>query len=165
MIDLSSFRKNASERGICSEKASIWDKCTNKKDLMDLALSAQGMDYICDSIAKGWGISPSYIAERFKGFNNGRYVYYSPTGYKTAMYCGYRGMFLCELTALMVIDSEMDITIPDYHICEIYAVGNTHLRLHGKGRCRVLVYGDDDSVKIDADSSVVFTRKQKRDRD
>lgn len=162
MVTLSQFRENANREGICVDKAHIWDRCTNKKDLMDLALSAQGLDYVANAVSKGWGISPNVIKDKFGSFNNGRYVYNSPTGYRTAMYCGYKGKVLCELTALLIIDSDIELELPSYAICELYVTGKSTITLRGSGRCKVRVYGVSEDIKV-TNYGVDYRRIDKND--
>ena len=162
MVTLNQFRHNANENGICEDKARVWDNCGNKKDLMDLALSAQGLDYVANAVGKGWGISPNVIKDKFGSFNNGRYVYNSPTGYRTAMYCGYKGKVLCELTALLIIDSDIELELPSYAICELYVTGKSTITLRGGGRCKVRAYGVSDDIKV-TNYGVDYRRIDKND--
>lgn len=165
MITLGQFRDNADKNGICVDKAHVWDNCGNKKELMDLALSAQGLDYVANAIGQGWGISPRLIMDKFGSFNNGRYVYRSPRGYTTAMYCGYRGKLICELTAMLIIDSDIEIEIPSYCICELYVTGVTKITLTGSGRCKVRVYGDSTEVDVVNIGTVNYIRVDRDDFD
>lgn len=162
MITLSQFRDNANDNGICADKAHVWDNCVNKKELMDLALSAQGLDYVANAVGQGWGISPQVIRERFGSFNNGRYVYHSKSGYSTAMYCGYKGKVLCELTAMLIIDSDIELEIPSYCICELYVAGKSNIALRGSGRCRVRAYGVSNDIKV-TNYGVDYRRIDKND--
>ena len=148
MITLNQFRDNANIKGICEDKARVWDNCGNKKELMDLALSAQGLDYVANAVGQGWGISADVIRNKFGSFNNGRYVFQSRSGYKTAMYCGFKGRIIGELTAYLIIDSDIDIDIPSYCICELYVTGKCNITLHGSGRCKVRAYGISDDIKV-----------------
>ena len=165
MITLNQFRDNANMKGICADKARIWDNCGNKKDLMDLALSAQGLDYVANAVGQGWGISADVIRSKFGSFNNGRYVFHSRSGYKTAMYCGFNGKILVELTAYLIIDSDMDIDIPSYCICELYVAGKCNIRLFGSGRCKVKAYGNHDDITVENKGVVDYKRVDRIDFD
>ena len=163
MIDLKQFRSNASVNGICDEYAILWDNSGSKKHLVDLAFSMKGIDYICDAIAKGWGISPQYICNKFGAYINGKYLY--DNKYTSTLYCMYNGDIECDTTALTLIDCKVVVTIPEYHICEIYATGNTEIRLKGKGSVVVIAYGDAKDVVVIADENIHYKRIQKKDRD
>lgn len=147
MIDLKKYRENANAEGVCIEYSKQWDECKSKKQYIDLALSSACVDYLCDSIAKGWGISPEYISEKFSRFINGKYVSLQ-NGYDSKMYCHYKGDIEADTTIVAVIESDVTIDVPQYCICEIYATGKCRIRLQGDGRCTVICYGEEDDIKI-----------------
>ena len=166
IVDIKRFRENADREGICKELSRQWDRCANKKQLMDVALCAQGLDYMAYSIAAGWGISPREIQSKFGSFNNGRYVYYSPAGYTSTMYCGFAGMVSVETTALLVIDCDIELDIPSWHICEVYATGRSRLRLKGGGRCVVIAYGSAENIEVEVlDKRLQYKRLNKDNKD
>ena len=165
MITLNQFRDNANIKGICEDKARVWDNCGNKKELMDLALSAQGLDYVANAVGQGWGISADVIRNKFGSFNNGRYVFQSRSGYKTAMYCGFKGRIIGDLTAYLIIDSDIEIDIASYCICELYVAGKCNITLLGSGRCRVKVYGDHNNVTVVNKGVVDYRRDNRNDFD
>lgn len=165
-VDIKAFRRNATERGICDALAREWDSCTNKKQLMDVALCIQGIDYLAYAISAGWGISPSEIRAKFGSFNNGRYIHTSPSGYTTTMYCGFSGKIIVETTALLLIDCDIELDIPSWHICEVYATGECNIRLRGKGRCVVIAYGDESKTTVDVlDRRLQYKRLNKENKD
>lgn len=165
-VNIKDFRRNADENGICEGLAREWDSCSNKKQLMDVALCVQGIDYLAYAISAGWGISPSEIQSKFGSFNNGRYVYRSPKGYSTTMYCGFSGKVLVETTALLLIDCDIELDIPSWHICEIYATGSCNIRLKGKGRCVVIAYGGEEKISVEVlDQRLQYKRLNKDYKD
>lgn len=163
MIDLKSFRENATKDGLCIEYAEKWDTRKSNKQIMDLALEAKGVDYVCDAIAKGWGISPDYIKNRFGSYINGKYIF-DNGAYDSEMYCGYSGKIKCRTTLLTLIDCDVEVEVPEYYLCEIYATGHTNIRLTGRGRAAMVCYGEDKDVKIHTDSTS-FKRVQKKEKD
>lgn len=158
------FRKNADMDGLCEEYATKWDSCVSKKQMMDLALEAKGIDYVCDSIAKGWGLSPEYISSYFKSYINGAYIF-SNGKYTSQMYCGYSGDIECKTTALALINCDVRIHTPKFSMCEIYATGNVKLSISGSGYVVVIAYGDEPNVVVDCSSDVRFKRIQKKEKD
>lgn len=164
MVGLKQFRENARLDGLCSEYSLKWDNCKSKKALMDVCLDAKGIDYLCDSIAKGWGISPDIISEKFKAYINGRYVYENK--YTSTLFCQYKGEIECDTTALTLVECDVDVFIPEYHICEIYATGKTNIHLHGNGRVVVIAYGNADDVVVTKESEhLQYKRIQKKEKD
>lgn len=162
MVSLEQFRENARSEGICDRYAVLWDSCGSKKGLMDLALSAQGADFVCDGLVKGWGISSDEIKRRFGKYINGRYVYDDESGYSSVMYCGYEGSIDIESTLVVLIDSDVVMSVPDWHVCDIYASGKVSVSIVGGGRVRLIAYGDAGDVVVDSvDGGCRFRRIQK----
>lgn len=163
-IGIVQFHRNAQAEGICADFDERWKKSHTKKELIDMALDVKGADYLCDAIAKGWGIDSIELKKNFEQFING---VYKPRmkGYTSEMYCCYKGAILAETTLITVIDSNITINIPRYHICEIFATGKCKLEIKGEGQCTVVAYGDYDNVLIDADTQVRCKRIQKKERD
>lgn len=164
MIDIKEFRNNAEIDGLCAEYSEKWDSCKSKKQLIDLALEAKGVDYICDAIAKGWGISPRYISYIFSSFINGKYVF-DNSKYTSEMYCKYSGIITCRTTILTLIDCDVRVIIPDGRICEIYATGNTKIAMDGAGRVALVTYGDAKNVIVCGNNEVELKRIHKREKD
>lgn len=162
MIDLKQFRQNATNDGLCSEYATKWDGCGSKKQLIDLAFGVKGVDYICDAIAKGWGISPSYICDNFSRYINGQYTYND--GYQSQMYCNYQGDILCQVELLALINCDVTIEVPEYHICQIYVTGNSRINLIGKGETIVVSYGKPEDIVVSSDG-VKYKRICKKEKD
>lgn len=166
MVNLEQFRANAEKEGICESYALLWDKAGSKKQLMDIALSAQGADFLCDSIAKGWGLSPDEIVSRFKRYINGTYTYEASSGYTSVLYCQYYGAIEAEDTLVVLVDCDVTISVPDWAVCSIYATGFTNISIIGGGRVRLVAYGDPANVTVESVSEdCKFKRVQKVERD
>lgn len=165
IIDLEQFRKNADNNNLCDEYARIWDGCKSKRQLMDMALGAKGVDYICDTIAKGWGISPEELEARFAPFINGRYVS-EQKGYSSKMYCRYSGEITADTTLLCLIDTDASVYLPDNTIVEIYITGKSSVTLHGgNGRCACICYGKPSDISICSVGNVNYKLINKKERD
>ena len=163
MVDYKNYKDVALEHGVCSEYIDIWNNCKSKRQIMNMCLSAKGIDYVCDSIAKGWGLSPESFCENFEPFMNGRYVR-DESGYTSKVYCRYMGRISADTTLMALIDCEAKIDVPKNNICEIYCVGNCLLDVRGEGEAVFVCYGDEDSVKISG-SCKNMKRINKKDRD
>lgn len=142
-VTLEQFRKNATEHGIC-EMSADWDKCKSKKQLIDLALSIRGIEYIAKAISEGWGIDADTICREFAPFNYGKYVR-EKDGYTSALWCSSKeespAEIYAEQTALLVINFIGNIYIPKNRICEIHAV-NSKFNVYGDGVLRLKPYGE-----------------------
>lgn len=147
MNELEQFRENARQRDLCAEYSAKWDACKSNKKLVDLGLDVKGVDYLCASVANKWGMTPEYLAMRFKAFINGRYVS-EQKGYDTELYCCYKGNIEARTTILTVIESDTCIVIPQNHICEIYLAGKCDIELTGEGQAVLVIYGDRQMYRI-----------------
>lgn len=162
MIDIKQFRENATKENLCSEYVHKWDACGSRKQYIDLALSTKGVDYLCDSIAKGWGISPQYICNSFNAFINGRYISLQ-NGYESEMYCQHKGEVKARTTVILVLESEIEIEVPKSYVCHIYVAGKSTVNVKGEGECILICYGDN--IESKHEGNVRFKRINKRDRD
>lgn len=164
MITLEDFLENAQVEGICDEYRDMVVNCGSKKQLMDMALSVKGADYLCDAIGKGWGISPQEISSRFASYINGKYTLDNDK-YTSAMYCQYNGSIECKTTLLTIIECNIEVDVPEYHICELYACRKCNVKVKGKGQLLVITYGNPDDVVLECDMDIKCKRIRKRERD
>lgn len=139
MNELERFKENALSHNICDDFASRWDGCQSNKQIFDMGMHVQGVPFICRSIAEKWGMSPEYIADRFRSFINGKYIS-EQNGYDSEMYCLYDGTITARTTILTVVGCKVTIDIPKNHVCNIYAAESV-LRIEGDGECHVYRYG------------------------
>ena len=166
MIDLEQFRTNAEKEGICQKYALLWDKAGSKKQLMDIAMCSQGADFLCDAIAKGWGISSDEIAKKFARYINGVYTHEALSGYTSVLYCKYYGAIEADDTLIILIDCDVTVSVPDWAVCSIYATGMTNISIIGGGRVNLVAYGDIEKVTVESVSKECrFKRTQKKERD
>ena len=164
MVDLKQFRENARLDGLCAEYTEKWDSCQSKKQLMDMCLGIKGLDYISDAIAKGWGISTVYLADKFKNYINGNYTFNNGV-YTTKMYCLYDGAVVCDTTAVAIIDSNVTLDVPENAFVELYLTGETNVVFKGTGRCIIIVYGDKVKFSFHEDSNVRYRVINKKEKD
>lgn len=163
MVDLRQYRENAAANNLCAEYTQIWDSCKSNKQLVDMAFGAKGADYLCDTIAKGWGISPDYICSRFHSFINGKYIS-EQNGYNSKMYCRFNGDIKADTTLLILVDCTADITLPANCICEIYCAGKCDISVRGDGRAVFICYGNTEDINItELNCSVKRINKKERD--
>jgi hypothetical protein len=150
MIDMETFIRNAKMLGLCDTYSGKVAGAKSKRQLLDIALDANGMPYMCDSIAAGWGLTKEYIQEEFEPFLNGRYVR-REDGYTSAVYCDENSVHI-STTAALVLFSHGEITTD--RICEIH-VANSNVTIKSDHLCVVYLYNStakiEGSVIIKAD--------------
>lgn len=155
MVTLGEYKDRAKLHNVCDDYYKKWNACRSKRDVMDVALSVQGIEYTAKAIADGWGVSSDYIVKHYSRFINGGYVSHNERGYSSRMYCCYSGDAInVDCTALFIIDSNCDVVIPDGHICEVFVTGRGRVRVRGNGRCVLVVYGDNFKYVIDNEEKV-----------
>lgn len=148
---------------MCKDYRGIWDSCHNSKQVMDMALGVKAVDFLCDSIAKGWGMSPEDICDRFRPFLNGRYIS-EQKGYTSKMYCKYTGIVDCDTTLLLLIDCDVTLAVPHRSINSVYCVGKCNIKVIGQGKVAFVCYGNPDDISITSETSKTKRiNKQKRD--
>lgn len=163
-IDLKKYRENARIHNLCSEYSEIWDRCKSDKQIMDMALGSKGLDYICDTIAKGWGISPDIICSRFARFINGGYVA-SLNGYNSKLYCHYNGEIEADTTIMGIIESDVTINVSSFKICDVYVTGKCHINVKGEGSMVLVCYGNPEDITVSGTcGNLKRINKKERDR-
>lgn len=163
MVDLEQYRENARANNLCDEYTDMWDSCNSNKQLVDMGFGVKGLDYLCDTIAKGWGLSPDVICDRFHNFINGRYISHQK-GYTSKMYCKYEGEIKADTTAVCLIKSNVRLDIPQWAICEVFCTLDCHIEVTGEGRAIFICYGDPNSIHLCGDISKC-KRINKKERD
>lgn len=147
------FKSEARKRGICG-MIDDWDNCKSKKQLVDLALSIRGIEYVAESCAEGWGLSADYIVHEFEPFNNHKYVR-SKDGYTSALYCKPpEDEITIDTTASLIIGFNGTIRL-ERPISELYIV-NSNVTILGEG-ARVYLY---NSTVVNDKHIIIKERKE-----
>lgn len=71
--ELLTLKRNALRLGLCGEYKGKWDSAASKRELVNMALDSNGIEFMADSIAFGWGLSKDYLLKEFGEFANGFY--------------------------------------------------------------------------------------------
>lgn len=150
MVDLEQFKENAKQHGICSMLRE-WESARSNKQLMDVALSVNGLEYLARSISEGWGLTPDYISTQFSAFSNGRYIY-EGDGYTSSFYCQYDKEIHIDTTAALIIGCNTSIYI-DRPMCELY-ITNSNVKIYGG---RAVVYSYNANIS-NADSAPIIVK-------
>lgn len=147
------FKRNAALLGLCDKYKAEWNEAKDKKDLVDMALDANGVEFMARSVAEGWGLSKDYILENFGDYVNEKYVR-DKGGYTSKMYVDYGGDIFQPATLNLLIGCNTSVLVPESSVCKIYVCGRTYIRVNCAGKCYVYVYGGYNNVKYHGDVTV-----------
>ena len=164
LIDINKFRENAISDNLCAEYTEKWNDNLSRKRLIDMALEVKGADYLCDSISKGWGVSPEYISDKFNPYINGKYIA-KLQGYDSMMFCNYKGSITSNTTLLILINCDIKIEFPSNHISEIYCTGKCNINVYGRGEVVFICYGNENDIIINNIDNSHIKRIQKKEKD
>lgn len=163
-MGLIELKRGATRDGICAEYKEKWDKCADKAQLMDVALSATGLDFLAaTSASEEWGLSPEYIARTFANYINGRYVR-DADGYTSEMYVLHEDPIVARCTATLLMRCNCEVEIPKGCARELYLSRASHVLLRCEGMCVVVMYGDDCTVTATGGGKVRTIKKGGWDR-
>jgi hypothetical protein len=129
------FIRNAKRLGLCDTYSNKVDNALSKKQQMDIALDSNGVKWMCNATASGWGLTADYLTENYTPFLNGRYVY-NGNGYTSSMYCQSDDVNI-ETTTAAIIECNGDIQVD--RISELHIV-NSVVTITGKGKAYVYLY-------------------------
>lgn len=116
------FLDNAKAHGLCAQYAEKIASARTKKALVDIALDANGVEWMAQSIAEGWGLDPHFIAEHFAAFNNARYVWRRGE-LSSAMFVFPQSREIeINTTQALLVGCEGIVRIPENCVCAIYCV-------------------------------------------
>lgn len=151
--ELLKLKQLALERDICAKYKRWWAGVTDKKGLFDMSMSIQGVEFIVDSIAFGWGtLDKQYIAENFAEFINGKYVS-RQEGYTSEMYVGEQNKAITPRSTLLVLVgvTKAVINLDEYSACTIYVCGGCDIEINNKGILKLVRYGEDNNCIVHND--------------
>lgn len=140
MDELDTFMEKSIGNGMCREYRGRWADCKTKKQAADMGLSAKAIDWVCAARSKEWGLTGEAIRRIFGRYVNGSYLCQC-RGYTSEMYCRHSGHVRIRATATAFVDCDVDIEVPVDTVCEIYASGDTSIRLSGGGSAVLVSYG------------------------
>lgn len=157
MSSILDFKREAIAKGLCKQYRTRWDNAQSKKDLMDIALDANGIEYMAEMLNEGWGLTPGYICKEFADYINGRYEK-SYNGYKTAMYVMYDGELTASCTAYLLASCNMKVVIPENCVCRLFICAGSNITIDCEGDCEVYCYGDRSQVNDITGTGSVFLK-------
>ncbi len=149
MGNILQFKRNGILLGLCGKYKGLWDACSSKSELVRLALDVNGIEFMSDSIAFGWGLSRDYLMKEFGEFMNGAYRC-QERGYTSEMYVGARGVVSVSSTLVLAAYCDgLELLVPEHMACKVYVCGCSRVRVESRGRLELHVYGTDNDVVVD----------------
>ena len=61
MNEILELKRKACLLGLCEKYKDKWDSCKDKKELIDLVLDSNGVEFLADAMTFGWGVSSEFI--------------------------------------------------------------------------------------------------------
>ena len=146
--ELLTLKRNAIMLGLCGQYKSKWNSASTKRELVDLALDSNGIEFMADSIAFDWGLSKDYLLKEFGEFMNG-FHQCREKGYTSEMYIGTHGVLSVKSTLLLIgYCDDLEIEIPQHTVCRIYVCGGSRVRIENKGHAEIYEYGTDNIINL-----------------
>ena len=152
--ELLALKRNACMLGLCGQYKTMWDECRNKKDLIGMALDANGVEFMADSIEFGWGLSKEYLIKEFGDFVNGKYQR-NKGGYKSRMYVGYEGDITIDSTITLLVGCKGRVIVPCSMVGNIYICGGCDIDVTNDGVVYLYTYGSSNKVHEDENVEVI----------
>lgn len=158
--NLLGLKRNALMLGLCGKYKGKWDGCNSKRELVKMALDSNGIEFMADSIAFGWGLGRSYLMGEFGEFMNGFYQCHED-GYMSEMYVGAHGVMEVRSTLLLLAYCDgLEVDVPEHTVCRIYVCGGSRVKVENKGRCEIYEYGEDNGIDYVGHDGAFFRRER-----
>jgi hypothetical protein len=144
MSNLLDLKRKSIALGLCDRYKGMWDSAVSKKELMAIAMDSNGISYIADGCAFGWGLTQEYIEKEFGDYINGYVV--NLDGYTSSLWVGAKETLKEPKSTLsLFFKCDCSITIPKGDICTLYVV-NSDIELHCEGKCELYIYGSGNII-------------------
>lgn len=135
------FIEKAKRHGLCKEYTDKVESAESKRAFMDIVLDANGMEWMCNAIAKWNALTPEYIADAFAPFNDGKYTHHDPQGYSSQMYCGTKLAITLRTSAALIINS--DCFVHNLRYISVLYVVNSKIRIGNKGKVNIISFNSE----------------------
>ena len=158
--ELLNLKRNALMLGLCGEYKDRWDKCSNKKDLIDLALDSNGVEFLADAMTFGWGCSQEFLLNEFADFINGRYQR-KKDGYTSELYVEPHGEIELRSTITVIAGGRANVIVPPNFFGMVYVCGDGGSLIFGSngGSIELFVYGENERAVTKYATSLKVKRK------
>lgn len=143
MSEVLRLKKEAIKRGfVCDNYLERWDKAQTKRDLLDMVLDPNGAEFLCEGMAAGWGVTPQFMREYFKGYINGEYIR-RKGGYTSELYVGAKYLIPIKSTLTLLIDCHSEVIVPKKRIARIFITAGSDIKLTLEGVAELYYFGDN----------------------
>ena len=158
--ELLNLKRNALMLGLCGEYKDRWDKCSNKKELIDLALDSNGVEFLADAMTFGWGCSQEFLLNEFADFINGKYQR-KKDGYTSELYVEPHGEIELRSTLTVIAGGCANVIVPPNFFGRVYVCGDGGSLIFGSngGSIELFVYGENERAVTKYATSLKVKRK------
>ena len=140
--ELLSLKRNALKLGLCGKYKALWDACRTEKEVVDLALDSNGVEFLADAMAFGWGVSFDFLEKSiFRNYVHGQYLR-NKDGYTSIMFVNPRFEFVLPATINLVLGDCSVIHNSQGGICKLYLSKVSNVIIKNDGILELYCYGD-----------------------
>lgn len=159
MNEILELKRKASSLGLCGKYKDKWDSCKDKKELIDLVLDSNGVEFLADAMTFGWGVSPEFILREFPDFINGHYQR-KKGGYTSELYVKPHGVIKLRSTITIIVGGEANVVVPYGFIGKVYVCGDGGSLTFGcyGGSIDLFVYGESERAVTEYATSLKVNR-------
>ena len=147
--ELLRMKRYALAHGLCGAYTDMWDGAESVKALVDMASDANGLKFMAEGAASGWGLPEEYVRGVFAGYINGSYIS-KHKGYTSEIWYGERshGTFTVRTTSVLVAFCDVSIIVPKRVVCRIHVAGRGEVSVRCEGVAYIDVYGGDAELSV-----------------
>lgn len=158
--ELLNMKRNALMLGLCEEYKKKWDTCTSKKELIDLVLDSNGVEFLADAITFGWGCSQEFLLKEFSGFINGKYQR-KKDGYTSELYVEPHGVIELRSTITVIAGGKASVIVPPNFYGKVYVCGDGGSLIFGSngGSIELFVYREKKRATTECTTSLKVDRE------
>lgn len=153
--ELITLKRNAMMLGLCGVYKDKWDEAKSRHDLFKLSMDANGVEFMADGFAFGWGLTKEFVLREFGVCINGR-SFCEYDGYDSEMFVGFSGDITLRTTITLVVGCDnLDIHVRDFNVNKLYVCGGSNIRVICNGVCLLKSYGKNNIVEITENGGVI----------
>lgn len=158
--ELLNMKRKALMLGLCGEYKKKWDSCASKKELIDLVLDSNGVEFLADAITFGWGCSQEFLLNEFADFINGKYQR-KKDGYTSELYVEPHGKIELRSTLTVIAGGRASVIVPPNFFGRVYVCGDGGSLIFGSngGSIELFVYGENERAVTKYATSLKVKRK------
>lgn len=143
------MKEYALRHGLCGEYTKMWDDAKDVEQLMMMATDANGLPFLAEAFADGWGVSEKVAIRMFGDYINGRWQA-QHNGYTSEIWIGVRTgeKIVARSTAMLIDDCAISVDIPARSVRKVLISGDSNVTITCMGVGRVQVYGKNAVANV-----------------